>query len=182
MAEEIEVPMEHLHERINEEAHEGGNKWTMAVALSTACMAVLAAIAALLAGHHANEALLEQIKSSNQWAYYQSKSIKSEIASSTNSIISIVMPNADKQAIEDNTKKIERYETEKEAIKKTAETSEKSAEIHLTQHVTLSKAVTIFQIAIALSAISILTKRRLLWFVSLGLTAVGLVFLIMGFF
>ena len=45
----------------------------------------LAAIAALLAGHAANEALLEQIKASDQWSYYQSKSIKERSCSAPNS-------------------------------------------------------------------------------------------------
>ena len=183
--EEIEVPMEHLNEKINEEAKEGGNKGTMAIALSTAFMAVFAAIAALLAGHHSNEAVIKQIESSDKWAQYQSKSIKSEIASSTDKIITTlsVAPESKekKEAVaEVLAKKIEKYEIEKEEISKEARGLETDAEAHLERHVTLSKAVTIFQIAIALSAISILTRRRWLWFGSLGLSAAGAVFLILG--
>ena len=47
--EEIEVPTEHLHEEIQERAEEKKEKWTLYVALSTAFMAVLAAVAGLLA-------------------------------------------------------------------------------------------------------------------------------------
>ncbi|MGO9146526.1 MAG: DUF4337 family protein [Desulfomonilia bacterium] len=36
------------------------------VALSTAILAVLAAVSSLLAGHHSNEALIEQIQSSDK--------------------------------------------------------------------------------------------------------------------
>ncbi len=183
--EEIEVPMEHLHEKINEEAKESSNSGTMAIALSTAFMAVFAAIAALLAGHHSNEALIKQIESSDKWAQYQSKSIKSEIANSTNKILTTlsIAPETKekKEAVaEDLAKKMERYEVEKEEISKEARGLETEAKEHLDRHVTLSKAVTIFQIAIALSAISILTRRRWLWFGSLGLSAAGLVFLILG--
>ena len=39
-------------------------------------VAVLAAVAALIAGDKANEAVLDQIRASNQWDYHQSKSIK----------------------------------------------------------------------------------------------------------
>src|SRR4051812_49275491 len=82
--EEMEDPTEKLKE-IQEEVEENERKetWTMHVALSTAVIAVLAAIAGLIGNHHANEAMLEEIKSSNQWAYYQSKSIKSDLAAST---------------------------------------------------------------------------------------------------
>src|ERR1700712_6064915 len=83
--EEIEVPTEHLHEEINEKAQElfkeKENKWTLFVAISTALMAVIAALGGMFAGHHSNEALIFQIKASDQWAYYQAKSIKAEIRS-----------------------------------------------------------------------------------------------------
>ena len=42
------------------------------------------------------------------------------------------------------------------------------------------KAVTIFQIAIAISAISILTRKKELWYGGLVLTIVGVVFLVLG--
>ncbi|MBS1599696.1 MAG: DUF4337 domain-containing protein [Bacteroidetes bacterium] len=179
--EEMEVPTEHLQEKIHEEAEEKlreeKDKWTLYVALSTAFMAVLAAIAGLLSGHHVNEALIEQIKSSDQWNYYQSKSIKSEIASST----AIILQNLPGKASADGNKEaMERYEKEKEAIKTKAEDYEKNSEKHLGIHVTLSKAVTIFQIAIAVSAIAILTKRKPLWYGGLVLTIVGIAFLALG--
>src|ERR1700722_2527817 len=85
--EEIEVPTEHLHEEIQERAEERKEKWILFVALSTAVMAVLAAIAGLLGNHHANEALLEKIEASDQWSYYQAKSIKSEIAASNGQLL-----------------------------------------------------------------------------------------------
>ncbi len=105
MPEEIEVPTEHLHEAIDEEAekHEhgehhghghGGKKgghaakhtnWIPGVALSAAVMAVCAAIAALLAGHHANEGVLDQITASDRWAEFQAKGIKSSVLTTRSS-------------------------------------------------------------------------------------------------
>jgi Domain of unknown function (DUF4337) len=175
--EEIEVPTEHLQEAIQEKAEEAREKWTLFVALSTALMAVLAAVAGLLSGHQANEALIEQVKSSDQWSYYQAKSIKSEIAASTGKILN-ALPG--KAVPEESSQALARYEKEKEEIKTKAEEEEKSSEQHLSTHVTLSKAVTVFQIAIAISAISILTRKKPLWYVSIALTIIGTVFLIQG--
>ena len=45
--------------------------------IALAVLAVLAAISALIAEHHANEAMLDQIRSSDKWSFYQAKSIKS---------------------------------------------------------------------------------------------------------
>jgi hypothetical protein len=176
--EEMEVPTEHLQEAIHEKAEEDREKWTLYVALSTAFMAVLAAIAGLLGGHHINEALIEQIKSSDNWAFYQAKSIKSEIAASTDKILLAIPGKV--TLVPENKETIARYEKEKEEIKAKAEENEKSSESHMQKHVTLSKAVTIFQIAIAVSAIAILTRRKILWYSGLLLTVVGAVFLIMG--
>ena len=74
--EEIEVPTEHLQEQLNEATKESEENWILKVALTAAILAVFAAITALMAGHFANEAMIEQLKASDQWAYYQAKGIK----------------------------------------------------------------------------------------------------------
>ncbi len=186
--EEIEVPTEHLHEEIQERAEEQKEKWTLLVALSTALMAVLAAVAGLLAGHHANEALIERVKASDQWNFYQAKNLKEEIAINTDMILHRLNGGqaGDKTAgeagekAEDHGTAIVRYEKEKVAIKATAEEAERRSEEHLGKHVPLASAVTAFQVAIAVSAIAILTRRRKLWFVGLLLAIVGIVFFILG--
>jgi len=179
--EEQEIPTDQLQDKISEEAEEAKKeqreKWTLYTALSTACVAVLAAIAGLLSGHHVNEALINQIKASDQWNFYQSKSIKSEIAASTDKILG-ALPGSRPGGESANA--VARYEKEKEDIKKQAEEFQEKSEKQLGIHVTLSKAVTIFQIAIAIAAISILTRRRSLWYGSIALTLVGTVFLLMG--
>lgn len=73
-----------------------------------------------------------------------------------------------------------KYAQEQEEIKKSAEEAEHSSVSHLEKHVTLARSVTLFQIAIAISAIAILMKRKSLWLSSLVISLVGLVFFIMG--
>jgi alpha-galactosidase/6-phospho-beta-glucosidase family protein len=158
--EEIEVPTEHLHEQINEHA-KSENRWSLYVAISTALMAVFASIASLMAGHDSNEALIEQIKASDQWAYYQAKGIKQEIANLSN---------------ERDTAKISKYKNEQAEIRKRAEEEENTSKKLLEQHVVLAKAVTLFQVAIAISAISIITKRKALWYLAMAIAAGGLFF------
>lgn len=167
--EEIEVPTEHLHEEINERAKEQKEekKWFFYVAISTALMAVFAAIASLIAGHESNEALIQQIKASDQWSYYQAKGIKAEIA--------VLLPAKDDG-------KIEKYKKEQEAIKKVAETDEKNSEAFLEKHKVMAKSVTFFQIAIAICAVSILSGKRVLWYGALLLACTGIWFFASGFF
>ena len=166
----------------------------MMLALSTAFMAVLAAFAGLLAGHHANEALVERMKASDQWNFYQAKNLKQEIAVNTDMILQAVgagraaissgktstEPAAATAPQADHSKDIARYEKEKAEIKKQAEEDEAVSEAHLAKHVPLARAVTAFQIAIAISAIAVLTRRKNLWYAGLVLTAIGIFFLIVG--
>ena len=87
MPEDPEVDLDTLHERIHEELEHEGGRLLKFVALTTACLAGLAAIASLLAGATVNEALVMktesavlQAQASDQWAYYQAKGIKQVIA------------------------------------------------------------------------------------------------------
>ncbi len=166
---EIEVPTEHLHETIHEKVEHSESKWFPLVAISTALMAVFAAISGLMAGHHSDEALISQIKASDQWSYYQAKGIKAEIKT-----LEIHAGIADSNSIS-------KYKTEQEEIKVKAESFEKESNYHLEKHAILAKVVTLFQIAIAISAISILTKKKWLWWSSIVLMLIALGLFITGF-
>lgn len=172
--EEIEVPLEQSQEHIHEHAHQGG--WMGKVALSTAMIAVIAAISALMAGHHSNEALILQIQSSDNWSYYQAKGIKSSILASKLELLTEM----GKTPKEKDTKKFEEYKKEQEEISEQAKEKAHESEHHLRSHVTLAKAVTLFQIAIAVSAIAVLTRRKTFWYVSLGFAGIGVFFFIQG--
>jgi hypothetical protein len=175
MPEEIEVPTEHLHEHMQEAAEHEGGKFNIMVALSSAVLAVMAAICALMAGHHANEALLDQLKASDSWNYYQAKGIKAAVLETKMALLS-----AKGKSTSSDTEKMAQYKKDQEDVKAEAEEKQKSSETHLALHVILSKAVTLFQVAIALSAMAVLTKRKELWLASLALGCAGAYFFVSG--
>jgi Domain of unknown function (DUF4337) len=168
--EEAEVPLEHLHEQVKESAEHSGAIWISWVALSTAILAVLAAIASLLSGQHANEAMMNQIEASDHWSYYQAKSIKASLLDAKMSLAGA--PNESDQS------KRDRYEKEQEEIKSEAEHEEVAAKSNFHKHEVFARGVAMFQIAIAIAAISALTKKRRFWIVSLLFGVVGCAFLI----
>ena len=171
--EEAEVPLEHLHEHTQHAAEHGGPSWISGVALSTAILAVLAAIAGLLSGARVNEAMMSQIEAANRWSYYQAKGIKAAVLDAK-----VTLGNA---ASEADKEKAARYVEEQGEIQKEAREKETEAKRDFHQHEVFARAVTMFQIAIAIAAISALTKKRRYWFVSLGFGLVGVVFLVLGF-
>jgi Na+-translocating ferredoxin:NAD+ oxidoreductase RnfD subunit len=170
--EEPEVPLEHLQEHVQESAEHSREAWISWVALSTAILAVLAAIAGLLSGKHANEAMMSQIQASDQWGYYQAKSIKAAVLDAKMSLASAID--------EKDRAKATKYEEEQAEIKSEAERKEIEAKTNFHKHEVLARGVTMFQIAIAIAAISALTKKRRFWIVSLAFGIVGCVFLVLG--
>jgi hypothetical protein len=170
--EEAEVPLEDLHEHVRHRAEQGDAAWISWVALSTAILAVLAAITALLSGMHANEAMMDQIAASDQWNYYQAKSIKASVLDAKMSLAAV--------ADEKDREKAARYEEEKSKIQSEAEHKQSEAKSNFHRHEVFARGVTMFQIAIAIAAISALTKKRRFWIVSLLFGAAGCVFLVLG--
>jgi hypothetical protein len=172
-----EVPLEHAHETIEHHAVHTTEPWIMGVALTAAILAALAAVTALYAEHFATDATLEQIKSSDTWNEYQANSIKEKVILENKKLSQKLGLPVD----DEDEKKLDDYKANKEKVKERAEGFAEESERHLARHVPLSRGLTMFQVAIAVGAISVLTKQRAFWFVSLVFGAVGIVFLIRGF-
>ncbi len=167
--EEPEVPTEHLHEHIHEAVHENHNRWSMAVAISTAFMAAFAAVSSLMAGHQSNEALITQVKASDQWSYYNAKGIKAEVA---DAVLQLRETKSDTSKAAAARKA--KLKKDQEKIQEKATELEKESEDHLNKDMLLARSVTFFQIAISLSAVSLLSKKKSLWYVGLVLFALGI--------
>ncbi len=147
-------------------------------------IAVLAAIASLLAGNWANdallrknEALLAQTQASDQYAYYQAKGIKKALAEYQ---FVLTKDPGDQAAVD-------KYGQQQTDIKKTADEdvakvteANDAAEGQLEKHHHGALAVTLFQIAIALSAMSALLRRKSFWGLSVALALAGSAFLAYG--
>jgi hypothetical protein len=175
--EEIEVSTEHLKEHMEHGVEESKEKWVLGVALSSAFLAALAAVSSLMAGFHANEAMMDRIRSSDQWSYYQAKGIKSAVIGAKIELLKALK----RPVSEEDQKKIEQYKDDQDKIGEEAKKDEESSENHLKHHETLAHSVTLFQVAIAVGAIAALTRRKMFWFVSMAFGAIGLVFFVTGF-
>jgi hypothetical protein len=176
MPEEIEVPTERLHETLREHAEEQPVRWIGQAALSAAVVAVAAAIASLLAGHNANEAMLEQMQATDQWAFYQAKGIKAAVLETRFELLDAM----GKPPAASERQKLAAYDAQQHGIEEQGHELERSSQRHMQRHGVLARAVTIFQISIAMAAIAVLVRRRQLWFVSLAFGAAGAWFLVHG--
>jgi hypothetical protein len=186
MPETPEVETDKLREAVQEELEREGGRFLRRIALTTAVLAAIAAIAALKAGSTANEALVLkteaarlQAEASDQWVYYQAKGIKLAVAEATEA----PWLSLGKKPPADLTEKEQRYAADQEEIKAKAEGLERErdersreADHLLHQHHGFANSVALFQVAIALGALAALTRNRAIWLGSLGLGGVGIVF------
>ncbi len=187
MPESAEVDLDKIRETIDEEMEKEGGSLLRAIALTTALLAAVAAIASLLAGSTVNEALVLkseatqlQAQASDQWAYYQAKGIKGAVAASV--VASYAA--AGRQAPDSVKASVARYAKDQQDITREARKLEqerdarsKEADAQLARHHTFSYSVALLQVAIALGAVSALTRRRPVWIFSAIIGVVGVVLL-----
>src|SRR5258708_2895890 len=136
---ETEVPIDKVQEDIHHLAMHGENsRMNNLAALLSAFLAVAAAVSALLAGHYSNDAMIEQIQSSDQWSLYQAKGIK----------LAIVEMREESESSGKTIGKIEKYKKDQNEIKAKAVEKENESKFHLKRHESLAASVTFFQVAI----------------------------------
>ncbi len=175
----MEQPTDEINKHLHEEAHHSRDKGIMKIALSSALIAVLAAVASMLSEHQSNEAMLSQLKASDQWAYYQAKGIKHNVID-TQIVLLEGQGFRDRVKLDEMKAAREKYKKDQDDIAKEATQEQRDAQKSLRAHNTLSYAETFLQVAIGISAISALTRRRWLWVTSLFVAAGGLGFLTWG--
>ena len=154
------------------------DKWQGWLALSTAIMAVLAALTTLYMGKFSSRSILAQGQESDQWAYYQAKSIKAhtfEINKRTLELQFLMQKGITPEAAAEYQKvvskygdEVKRYEAEKKEIKEKAESIARIKLKAQDMGGDFAYALIFLQIALMLSSIASLTKRHYLWFIALA--------------
>jgi Na+/glutamate symporter len=183
----VHGPHDHAIEHVAQghgDHDEGGNASMNRIAMFTAILATVGAIFSYMggatqanAGLFKNNAALEKAQASNQWNYFQSKSTKQSLSELARDLAP-----ENKQPKYDE--KIARYEKEKKEIQKDAEKHEaiskdwdKQSDEQMHQHHRWAQATTVLQVAIALAAIALLTRRkwleRAMYFVAFAGVLVG---------
>lgn len=173
-------------------AEEKKEAWLNYLALTTVIFAVCATLSTFKGGGFSTKSVISQAQASDEWAYFQSKSIKSyiyQVQAEKLELDSMGIQQADNQKlaaiytnkITDYKKKIEKYEKEKseaQAKAKQLEGMRDEAQIHSKA---FGMAVIYLQIAILLSSIAGLLKKKIIWFGGSIAGLVGLVYFADGF-
>ena len=173
-------------EHVAEKEKAKRESWTKYVSLTMVIIAVLAAVATLKGGGFStrtlkemNEATFNQTQASDQWSYFEAKSIKQNLYEIELDHLT-ASPSPDAGAVAKLKAKIEKYDKDKADITllaKKFETARDDARKTATNAAEHSKqmglSITLFQIAIALGAMCLIVKKKPLWIVSSVLGALA---------
>src|SRR5512137_2208007 len=177
---EVELPKpEELHEHAE-------NQFSRRVALVTAVFAVVLAIAALGGNHAMKEMLLSQQQSSDQWAFYQAKVIREHLYRGQKLRLEADLAERDPTLKPEARRKLEallakldeeekRYNVEKKDVEKDAKKLEGLRDSYQARDPYFLIAEALLQIAIVMSSVSILSRSRLIFSLSLVLAVAGAV-------
>lgn len=160
-----------VEEELQEHAEHAHDPFDKRVAASMAITAAALAVVSVLSHLATTEEIIKQQKASDQWSYYQAKSIRryeSEVARD----MFAAMKN-DKQS-EQYAKNSEKYKHDDEEIQKEARALEDESHLKGREELRLDFGEVFLELAIVLGSLSILTKRAMLWYLAMGSGGVGI--------
>lgn len=166
--------------------------WLNYLALTTVILAVCATLSTFKGGGYSTRSVMSQTQASDQWAFYQAKSVKGYIYEMQKDKLELELKGMGAKApqalleeyrkkIDGYGKKIARYDEEKAAIQKEAKRYEQIRDDAQKHSQTFGIAVIFLQIAILLSSIAALIKKKPVWVLGMAVGIVGIVYFADGF-
>lgn len=154
---------------------EKAEAWTKYVSLTIVIIAVIGAVAAQWSGKYGSQVQISQIKASDQWSYYESKTIKQHLDEVTLPLLLHSDTNDAKIAAE--IKKLNydlpRYEGQKTNIQAAALALEATRDQASKRGGKMGLAASFLSVAIATASICTVTKKKPLWFVAMIMAALA---------
>jgi len=163
--------------------------WLNYLALTTVIFAVCATLSTLKGGGFSTRAVMSQSQASDQWSYFQAKSIKGYLYELQKEKLELDLRNVKggprgeyEKKIDGYAQKIKKYDEERTEIKKKAEELETRRDESQKHSGAFGLAAMFLQIAILLSSIAALMKRKMFWYIGMGAGCFGLLYFFNGFF
>ena len=174
-------------------AEEKKEPWLNYLALTTIILAVCATMATFKGGGFSTRSVLSQTQASDQWAFFQSKSIKGYLyemqkdqmemqAKSLGGKLTPELAADYEKKINGYAAKIAKYESEKSKITVDAKKLEAVRDDAQRHSQAFGVAVIFLQIAILLSSIAALLKKKYVWILGVVIGAYGVLQFANGFF
>lgn len=174
-------------------AEEHKEPWLNYLAITTVILAVFATLATYNGGKYSTKSVIAQNQASDQWAYFQSKSIKGyqyELQADKLELeLKAMTPESVARAQDEYRKKIDaykgkiqKYEQEKAEIQAKAKELEEFRNDCQAHGKFFGYGIIFLQIGILLCAVAGFTKNKHLWYGSIAMGVVGIYFFALGFY
>jgi hypothetical protein len=165
--------MSELEDVIQESVEHGKeSKLNSFIAVFVAITATFMAICNIKGGNIVQNMSKFESKTVNSWSYFQAKSTKQSITESTYELLKN-QKTTDLELLKKYQTKIERYENEKEEIKKEAESFQKAYDDLNIFDDQFDMTEAFLSIAIAIAGLSALTQKKQLFFFACTLSLIG---------
>jgi hypothetical protein len=175
---------EELHELHEHAEHAKHHPGLAPVSVTMAILAVLVAIVSLLGHRAATEAVLNQARASDQWAYFQAKNIRGHEDKLFANLTTIV-PASNAEALgkvrEDYLAEAERYKDDQKEIEGEARKLEQEGALEHKRADRFDLGEVFLEIALVITSITLLSGKRSFWYLGLLLGAAGLLVAATGF-
>ena len=161
-----------VEEELKEDIEKAKEPFDKKVAATMAILAALLAVVSVLGHIMTTEELLLQQKASDQWSYYQAKSIRryqSEVARDIFAGMKLSDQSAQYQ------KNTEKYRKDDEDIQKEAQGLEQESHLRGRQALGFHFGEVFLEFSIVLASLAILTKRAFLWYACILSGTIGAV-------
>ncbi len=165
--------------------------WLNWLALSTTIIAILAAFMSIEVSRGSTMAVLSSGDETNIWGQYQSKSVKEHTFQISKAGLELQLAaiqgmspeTADKyrNTIKKYDEELKRYKDEKDEIQEKAKSTGKKKEKFHKLSAGLTNSLLFLQVAIVLSSIAMITRKKYIWYIGLSSLVGWLYFLIMSF-
>ncbi len=161
------------NEELTENTEHAKEPFDKKVAASMAIIAAALAVVSVFGQLFANEELLKQAKASDQWAYYQAKSIRRYESDIAKDLFGNQDGERSAQGVVKYAANMERYQKESEEVQQEARNLEHESEFKGRQALRMHIGEIFLEIGIVFASLAILAKRNEMWWASLASAAVG---------
>lgn len=162
-------------EELQEHAEHARAPFDKRVAATMAIIAAALAVVSVLGHIETTEELLLQQKASDQWAFYQAKSIRRYESEIARDVLDSVKGVNGAKLVQQYTANGERYRKESDEISKEANALEKESHLRGHQALRLHIGEIFLEIAIVFASLAILAKRPMLYWTAVSSGLIGIV-------
>ena len=167
--------LQELHEHAEHAAH---NPSMAPVSLTMAILAVLVAVVTLLGHRSHTEEVILQTKATDQWAYYQAKSIRRHTDELFADLVSTIAASDPKKAAQLHEKyqgEADKYRDQQKDIDAEARKLEQETEHERRRADRFDLAEVFLEVGLVVTSITLLSGRRVFWLAGMVFAAMGVI-------